>query len=129
MPISKSAMESILKKVGTTSASKFSPLCVAAVFDHCLLRTPIHEWLFRRWTSFNICVQCATAVVLSYGLGRALHIQATRNWYFTAVFLFSIFIWHAVTSWRETYKMFELAAHVDKLLRKEPSKIRAATTH
>ncbi len=118
IPISEGAMEKIWSKLGFEKESpRKSVLCAAAAFDHVLLKPGIHEWLFRRWTTFNICTQCAMALVLSYGLGHALHVQATCKWWLTIGVSIVLFIWQAVTSWCETYEMFDLTVDAEILLR------------
>jgi hypothetical protein len=118
IPISKRAMEKIWQRLGLSEGPHKSALCAAAVFDHALLQPSVHQWLFRRWTTFNICTQCATALLLSYGLGHALHVQPTWKWVVTIGFSIGIFIWQAVTSWRETRSMFDFVADFDGVIRK-----------
>jgi hypothetical protein len=117
VPISEAAMEKIWHKLGLSKASHKSALCAAAVFDHALLRPPIHQWLFRRWTTFNICTQCAMALFLSYFLGRALHVQSTCKWVLTIAAAVGIFVWQAVTSWKETRNMFDLVTDLGVAMR------------
>src|SRR5271169_4588897 len=83
VPISKAAMRKIRGKL--TLPEESDPLSTAAVFDHALLKIPVHEWLFRRWSTFNICTQCVTALWLSYFFGLALHIRTTLPWWLTII--------------------------------------------
>lgn len=129
VPISKHAMEKIWQKLGISKESKQSALCVAAVFDHVLLQRPIHEWLFRRWTTFNICTQCATSLVFSYALGSAFNVRPTLWWWITIGALFGIFIWQSIASWCETYEMFDLAVDVKAAVRGQSKRPEAAGAH
>ena len=125
VPISERAMSKISQRLKLSEGPQKSPLCAAAVFDHALLRSSIHEWLFRRWTTFNICTQCAMALFLSYFLGHALHIQSTPKWLLMIIAAIGIFICQAVTSWKETRSMFDFVADLDVAIRRseatEPS--------
>jgi len=118
VPVSKRAMEKIWHRLGLTEDSHKSALSAAAVFDHALLHPSVHLWLFRRWTTFNICTQCATALLLSYGLGHALHVQPTWRWVLTIAAAVGIFVWQAVASWEETRRMFDFVADLDVAMRK-----------
>ena len=122
VPISKESMAKIRKRLGVSEKTEKSALCAAAVFDHAVLEPSIHEWLFRRWTTFNICTQCATALFLSYLLGRAVHVRPTWIWWITIGASVLIFILQAVTSWREAYRMFDFVADLDVAIRKRDDK-------
>jgi len=117
VPISKRSLAKIRQRLGVSEDSEKSALCAAAVFDHAVLQPSMHEWLFRRWGTFNICSQCAMALFLSYFLGHALHIQPTRKWLLTIISGIGIFIWQAVTSWKEAYRMFDFAVDLDVVIR------------
>jgi hypothetical protein len=99
-----------------------SILCTAAVFDHALLQPSIHQWLFRRWTTFNICTQCATACAISYFLGRALHIRPTWEWGLTIGALMGLFVWQAIASWKEIHSMFDFVVDLDRVIRDRPKR-------
>lgn len=115
VPFSEAAMEKIWSRLGRSKGS--SPaLCAAAVFDHALLRPSIHQWLFRRWTTFNICTQCAMALLLSCLLGHALHVQPTWKWGFTLAFATGMFVWQSIASWKETRSMFDFVADLDVVI-------------
>jgi hypothetical protein len=87
VPISDRAMRKIWHRLELSEGQGKTPLSAAAVFDHALLEPSIHQWLFGRWTTFNICSQCATALLLSFLLGHALHIHATWRWALTTVMI------------------------------------------
>jgi len=127
--MSKNAMSKIWRRLGVPEGPPESVLCAAAVFDHTLLQTSVHQWLFRRWTTFNICTQCAMALLLSYGLGRALHVHPTLKWSLTIVVSIGLFIWQAITSWNETYRMFDFVVDVDRAIRKREAEPKAANEH
>ena len=129
IPISKRAMSKIWHKLGVAEGSPESILCAAAMFDHTLLQPSIHQWLFRRWTTFNICTQCAMALLLSYGLGHALHVRPTWKWELTIAVSIVLFVWQAITSWNETYRMFDFAVDVDRAIRKRVAEPKPTSEH
>jgi hypothetical protein len=118
VPVSDEAMKAIWGKLGLPEQPRNRARYGTAVFDHYLVKKPIHEWLFRRWTSFLIASQCALVLALSIPFGHALHVHMTCKWLFTIVILMGIFVWHACVGWREAYEMFDLATSVDGLARK-----------
>lgn len=122
VPFSEPAMEKVWHRLERSKGlSRSCTLCAAAVFDHALLHPSIHEWLFRRWTTFNICTQCAMALLLSYFLGHALHVQPTWKWWLTVAASTGIFIWQAVASWKETRNMFDFLVDLEIVIRKPDS--------
>jgi hypothetical protein len=111
VPVSKAAMKKIRDKLAISEGS--DSLSTAALFDHEFLPSSTHQWLFRRWSTFNICTQCVTALVLSYFFGLAFGVKPTCVWWLTIVLSTSVFVWQATTSWRESRKMFDLMADRD----------------
>src|SRR6266446_7888373 len=64
--LDEATLERIWKQLKTSQpTNKMLALYAAATFDHELLATGIHMWLFRRWTSFNIAVHSIVALVLA----------------------------------------------------------------
>jgi hypothetical protein len=86
-------------------------------FDHLLVQPKLHEWLFRRWSSFLISTQCVTVLVVSYGLGLALGLHPTLMWWITIGTLALAFVSNSIISWREMYKMFDFAVDVKAVRR------------
>jgi len=116
VPVSDKGMKSIWGKLGFSEKEpKNRARYGVAVFDHYLLKTPIHDWLFRRWSAFLIASQCVLALALSIPFAHALHIHMTCKWLFTVVGVMAVFVWQARTAWREAYQMFELVTSADGL--------------
>lgn len=128
VPISKRSMAKIRQRLAVSGDAEKSALCAAAVFDHAVLPPSVHEWVFRRWTTFNICTQCAMALFLSYFLGHALHIQPTRNWLLLIISGIAIFLWQAVASWNEAYRMFDFAVDLNLVIPERETKPVSAKT-
>jgi hypothetical protein len=118
VPLSPEAMTRIRTKLELRDFEQKSALSIVAVFDHAVIKEPVHEWLFRRWTTFNICVQCAVALTLSAGLGHLLKVQATWTWGITVILLIGLFTCQGVRSWKESRDMFDLVTDGDWFLKK-----------
>jgi hypothetical protein len=116
IPISRDAMKTIWEELAPPILEEKQQaryrLCAATVFDHVLLRKEIHEWLFRRWTSFLVSAQCVTALLLSIWVGDVLQIRPSSAWWKTISGLGVIFLWNAVKAWREAHRMFSFAAEL-----------------
>lgn len=86
-------------------------LYAAATFDHELLSPGIHEWLLRRWTSFNISVHSIVAIALSHLIGRLLQIRQTPEWKLTSAAVLVVLALNAVVAWRHTMKMLDFQSY------------------
>lgn len=116
VPISDEGMKAIWDKLGFAKEEPRGPArYAAAVFDHYLLKKPIHEWLFRRWSAFLIASQCVLALGISIPFTHAVHVHMTWKWLVTVVGMMGVFVWHACNAWRETHDMFELVTSVGDL--------------
>jgi len=120
IPIAPRAMTEIRRRlhVPTTMTSN---LCAAATFDHVQLHPWIHDWLLRRWNSFNISVQCVTALLLSIPLGLAFHVNFWQLnmwvWWATTIGLSVVLVSNAVVARRECRMMFDFSVDVPAALR------------
>jgi hypothetical protein len=125
MPISNQALGEVWLILGVSRSLRLDSSAVAA-FDHALLEPRIHDWLARRWNSFNISTSCITALLLSWPLGRALHLPVLTlgmwRWWLLILFLVAVFVWRSVESWREVKRMFDLVVHVRQFVRPEGSR-------
>lgn len=113
VPVSDEGMKVIWERLGLPEQPKNRALYGAAVFDHYLLKKPVHEWLFRRWSAFLIASQCALALALSIPFALALHVHPTCKWLLAVGGVIAVFVWQARKAWREAYDMFELITEVD----------------
>jgi len=80
-------------------------LYAAATFDHELLSTPIHDWLYRRWTTFNLSAHCLAAVLLSHFAALAPSVHETWLWACYTLVLATIFGVNGAIAWRQTMNM------------------------
>jgi len=129
VPVSDAAMKAIWKKLGLSEQPRDRARYGTAVFDHYLLKTPVHQWLFRRWSAFLIASQCAFALALSIPFAHALHVHMTRKWLFTVLLVIAVFIWHARVTWREAYKMFDLVTSTDSLTHEHTASNSRSSSH
>jgi hypothetical protein len=122
VPFSDDAMIKAKTRIGILADyKKDSKLCIAAVFDHALLAPPIHQWLFRRWTTFNICAQCVTALLMSLVIGWTLCVPRTWGREGTIIGMIVVLGWQSWQSWHETHDMFDLVVHTEAAFRKQPN--------
>ena len=82
-------------------------LYAVATFDHELLEPAIHEWLQRRWTSFNLSVHSFTAVLVAHFVVFLEAIDETWPWGLMTVVLLVIFGATASIAWNQTMRMLE----------------------
>jgi len=86
-------------------------LYAVATFDHELLPSQTHEWIVRRWNSFNIAVHSCTALILAHLVGRFVGINQDIVWLVVTVILIIVFAVNAAVSWRHTMEMIEFQSH------------------
>ena len=88
---------------------KFNPelvLYTTATFDHELLDKGIHEWGVRRWNSFNVSSNCATALFFSPFIGALIfNINLSCWWLIFCITFFLLFVCDAFRSWKESMNM------------------------
>jgi hypothetical protein len=110
--LSEDCLERIWSKLNTDQArDRKLTLYAAATFDHELLSTGIHEWLMRRWNSFNVSVHSCIALLLSHGMGCLFSINQDCRWWLTTLVLGSILLYTGVMAWRETMGMADFQSH------------------
>ncbi len=82
-------------------------LYAVATFDHELLEPGIHEWLLRRWTTFNLSVHSFTAVLVAHLAAFLSAIDETWPWGLMTVALLLIFGATAWIAWLQTMRMLK----------------------
>jgi len=122
MPISNEALGKVWRILGISRTPRLD-FSAGVAFDHALLEPKIHDWLARRWNSFNISTSSIAALFLSLPLSCALHIHVLTwgmwGWWSLILFLVAIFVRRSVESWREVKRMFDLVVDVRRLVRPE----------
>jgi hypothetical protein len=124
--VSNGCLQTMLREVGTAQedrgSNRESLLYVAATFDHELLPEKIHEWLLRRWNSFNVAFNSALALFISiliipirilytFSLDPICGWNYQRWWWLgTNIFLICVFAATACAAWHETMAMIEFQA-------------------
>ena len=124
--VSNACFETMLREVGAAQedrrSNRESLLYVAATFDHELLPEKIHEWLLRRWNSFNTAFNSTLALFISILIVpiRSFYTRSLdpirswdHRWYWwlgTNVVLICVFAVTARASWHETMAMIEFQA-------------------
>jgi len=85
-------------------------LYAAATFDHELLARGIHEWIQRRWSTFNLSVHSFTAVAVAHLAALFPAVRETYPWLLMTMALLLIFGITARISWLHTMRMLEFQA-------------------
>jgi hypothetical protein len=122
MPISTEALGRVWQVLRVSRIPRLD-FFASTAFDHALLEPKIHEWLIRRWNSFNVSTSSITALIVSLPLSCALHIPVLKwgmwRWWSLVLFLVAILVWRSAESWREVKGMFDLAVGAGRLVRPE----------
>ena len=84
-------------------------LYATATFDHEVLNKGIHEWLLRRWSSFNVSAHSCTALVFSMLV--ALLWFPPWHWWVAVVIMIVILFSSAIVARRETMAMLDFQSH------------------
>lgn len=110
--LSKKTLKRIWPKMKTALEfdSKYV-LNIAATFDHEIISKGVHEWLTRRWSSFNISVSAIVALLLSHIIAPFIPINQSWCWGITSVILGIFFLGNAIFAWRETMEMIDFQSH------------------
>lgn len=101
-------------------------LYAAATFDHELLPSGVHEWLFRRWTTFNLSFHSCIAVLLAYFLGRLIGIPRTTSWELISLSVILPLLINATIAWHQTMGMIQFQSHRVSVRKKKTSRLRGA---
>lgn len=111
LSISPKALKMIWPKLETSLKFDFQKRFYAGVtFDHDILPLGIHQWLYRRWNAFNICINCCAALLLSHAIGYFLLIRQTFYWWIVTTIIFLFMFFNAMVAWRQTMQMIEFQA-------------------
>jgi hypothetical protein len=86
-------------------------LYAVATFDHELLSTGVHMWLFRRWTSFNIAVHSIVALALALFVAPCFSIPRVCAWWLSTIVVVGFLSLMAWTAWAEVMGMLEFQSH------------------
>jgi hypothetical protein len=82
----------------------------SATFDHEMLSAGVHEWIQRRWTTFNLSVHSLTAVLASHLTALSPAIRETWQWVLLTMAFAAIFGLSGFIAWCHTMRMLEFQA-------------------
>ena len=99
-----------------------SELYAVVTFDHELLSKGVHEWLLRRWSTFNVSAHSIMALLLAHVAGGLLGVNQgiewwrwflpiPGTWWATTLVLWVVLMFMARASWRETKGMIDFQSH------------------
>jgi hypothetical protein len=87
-------------------------LYAATTFDHEILDDGIHQWLLRRWNSFNVAAHSIVALLLAQLVfGPIFSIPQSWKWYLSTAVLLVLLLIQASHAWHEVMKMIEFQSH------------------
>ena len=92
-------------------------LYLLVLLDHVLLPERVHRWVFRRWSMFYVCVNSATAIVLSLIAAPFLGITLYSAWPLEAIVASAVLVASGSSSWYDTVGMLEFQARHQSALR------------
>lgn len=87
------------------------PLYLVATFDHVILPNRIHEWLLRRWNSFNTSMNSVVALLLSIIPIKLFDIELSCIWWLVISIIGILLLINGIISWIETMGMFEFQSN------------------
>jgi len=82
----------------------------SATFDHELISTGVHEWIQRRWTTFNVSIHSVTAVVVAHLAVLSPIIHESWQWALLTLLFGVILGVCGAVAWRHTMRMLEFQA-------------------
>lgn len=82
----------------------------SATFDHEMLSAGVHEWIQRRWTTFNLSVHSLTAVLTSHLAALFPAVRETWQWVLLTAAFGVVFGVTGLIAWRHTMRMLEFQA-------------------
>lgn len=86
-------------------------LYAAVTFDHELLAPGTHQWIMRRWNSFNVAVHSIVALLLAHLIAAIFSIHQVFSWWLSTLFLIALLGWAACVAWHETMSMIDFQSY------------------
>jgi hypothetical protein len=109
--MTKHVFEKVWKILGEPGKpNRWQELSAGAAFDYAVIKEThegVHQWMFRRWNSFNIAVASACGLIFSFPFGYAIGIAFTLMWAIPVMTFMLIIAFMAVWSWNDTMNMLE----------------------
>jgi hypothetical protein len=85
-------------------------LYASVTLDHEMTAPGIHTWVMRRWSAFNVSVNCVAAMLIAHLLAPALGIAQSRTWWLFTMGVGAVLIINAVATWKGTMEMLNFQA-------------------
>ncbi len=120
--LSITTQQKIWESLGLEKDYKFDPALIqytSTTFEHELLPKGIHEWIIRRWSSFNISCHSIFAVIISFLSASLFGIHQSCNWFFYCFIFIILLVTNAYNSWKETMDMMDFQSYrIEEILKK-----------
>lgn len=84
-----------------------------AAFDHELIPSASHEWIVRRWNSFNISIHSSVALVMAHILAGAFSISQDFRWTVSSLIMIALLVSNGLIARRDTMRMIEFQSYRD----------------
>ena len=105
--LSESTYNNIFKRLGINKGTEKQKFFAVVSFDHETIPNGVHQWILRRWNSFNVSTNSIMAFVLSVPIISYLNIKFHCYWFFFIPLISVLFLINAVIAWKETMGMIE----------------------
>ncbi|NJK98467.1 MAG: hypothetical protein HC905_29295 [Bacteroidales bacterium] len=86
----------------------------AVTFDSAVVPEKIHDWIVRRWNSFNVSSNSIFAFVISIIPMLILDIKFSVGWILVDIIIVFFLVINASNAWKETKRMLEFHAHCNQ---------------
>lgn len=103
-------------------------LYASATFDHEMLSPGVHQWIQRRWTSFNLSAHSLAAIVLSHLVVVSSTVHETWQWAGLSLVLGGVFAFSASIAYRQTMEMLAFQASRRRTLEQQANRPLQPTT-
>lgn len=82
-------------------------------YDFTIIPKRVHEWLVRRWNSFNVSINSFVALLISILLAFVFDINISLEWIIFILVIGFFLIMNGIYSWFETLRMLEFQVNCD----------------
>ena len=91
----------------TLESDRELELYAVATYDHSILPPAIHQWIQRRWNSFNIAAHSCMALLLSLIAALLPGVHFSCQWLGCLLLLLAVFAINGYRAWRQAMRMLD----------------------
>jgi hypothetical protein len=109
--LSSSAYAALWSRLGTSLPKDERYMLYASVtLDHEMTASGVHTWIMRRWSAFNVSVNCVAATIIAHLLALGLGIRQSYAWSLFTVCVGVVLVINAIVTWKGTMEMLNFQA-------------------